>query len=308
MRLSHARRAMSVRFDDPNLVSCGGLAAVLALAARCGLATLLTERLRIAAKGGANATAKVLGAGRGHGLRRRLDQRHGPAAPRRHAPAVHRHPSPVDLGHVPAAVHLRACPPTRRRGRRAARPARGGDPDPGRRRPGRLPGSGRHRPRDLRVRQAGHRPRLHRGERAQRAAGHDLHADLGAGDRRHPAAQGRHELGARRRQAAHRRPRDRAAGRRDRAGDRAGGLGLLQLRHHQHLPPRRGPVLGHRPPHPHRDQGDHHHRRTGVGADPLPERHLGRRRAALGLRRRGRRNRVHRVHQPPQEPSTSPPR
>jgi hypothetical protein len=51
---------MSVRFDDPNLVSCGGLAAVLALATRCGLAMLLTERLRIAAKGGANATAKVL--------------------------------------------------------------------------------------------------------------------------------------------------------------------------------------------------------------------------------------------------------
>jgi hypothetical protein len=60
MRLSHARHAMSVRFDDPNLVSCGGLAAVLALATRCGLATLLGERLRIAAKGGTNATAKIL--------------------------------------------------------------------------------------------------------------------------------------------------------------------------------------------------------------------------------------------------------
>ncbi len=60
MRLSHARRAIGVQFDDPNLVSCGGLAAVLALAARCGLATLLTERLRIAAKGGTNATTKVL--------------------------------------------------------------------------------------------------------------------------------------------------------------------------------------------------------------------------------------------------------
>ena len=60
MRLSHARRAIGVRFDDPNLVSCGGLAAVVALAARCGLATLLTERLHIAAKGGVNATAKVL--------------------------------------------------------------------------------------------------------------------------------------------------------------------------------------------------------------------------------------------------------
>lgn len=60
MRLSHARRAVSVRFDDPNLVSCAGLAAVLALAARCGLAGLVSERVRIAAKGGANAVAKIV--------------------------------------------------------------------------------------------------------------------------------------------------------------------------------------------------------------------------------------------------------
>jgi hypothetical protein len=51
---------MSVRFDDPNLVSCAGLAAVLALAARRGLAGLVTERVRIAAKGGANAAAKIV--------------------------------------------------------------------------------------------------------------------------------------------------------------------------------------------------------------------------------------------------------
>jgi len=60
MRLSHARRAISVRFDDPNLVSCAGLVPVLALAARCGLATLVDDRVRIAAKGGANAAAKIL--------------------------------------------------------------------------------------------------------------------------------------------------------------------------------------------------------------------------------------------------------
>jgi len=60
MRLSHARRAMSVRFDDPNLVSCAGLAAAMATSARCGLAALLTDRLQIGAKGGANATAKIL--------------------------------------------------------------------------------------------------------------------------------------------------------------------------------------------------------------------------------------------------------
>jgi hypothetical protein len=51
---------MSVRFDDPNLVSCAGLGAVVALAARCGLTGLVTERVRIAAKGGANAAAKIV--------------------------------------------------------------------------------------------------------------------------------------------------------------------------------------------------------------------------------------------------------
>lgn len=49
-----------MRFDDPNLGSCAGLVPVLALADRCGLARLLTERLTIAAKGGANAAAKIL--------------------------------------------------------------------------------------------------------------------------------------------------------------------------------------------------------------------------------------------------------
>ncbi|MCA1695763.1 MAG: IS1380 family transposase [Actinobacteria bacterium] len=60
MRLSHARRAMSVRFDEPNLVSCAGLGAVLALAVRCGLAMLVTDRVHIAAKGGTNAAAKIM--------------------------------------------------------------------------------------------------------------------------------------------------------------------------------------------------------------------------------------------------------
>ena len=60
MRLSHAHRAVSVRFDDPNLVSCAGLGAVVALAARCGLTGVVIERVRIAAKGGANAAAKIV--------------------------------------------------------------------------------------------------------------------------------------------------------------------------------------------------------------------------------------------------------
>jgi hypothetical protein len=60
VRLSHARRAIDVRFDDPNLVSCAGLMPVMALAQRCGLAALLVDRLTITAKGGANAATKIL--------------------------------------------------------------------------------------------------------------------------------------------------------------------------------------------------------------------------------------------------------
>ena len=60
MRLSHARAAISVRFDDPNLVSCAGLVPVMALANRCGLTRLLVEHVKIPAKGGANAALKIL--------------------------------------------------------------------------------------------------------------------------------------------------------------------------------------------------------------------------------------------------------
>jgi hypothetical protein len=56
----HVRRAISVRFDDPNLVSCVGLVPVMALAERCGLTTLLVEHVKITAKGGANAAIKIL--------------------------------------------------------------------------------------------------------------------------------------------------------------------------------------------------------------------------------------------------------
>jgi hypothetical protein len=61
MRLSHARRAISVRFDDPNLVSCAGLVPLMALAARYGLAALVADRVRMATAGGANAAAKIAG-------------------------------------------------------------------------------------------------------------------------------------------------------------------------------------------------------------------------------------------------------
>jgi Transposase DDE domain group 1 len=56
MRVCHGLTAV---FDDPNLVSCAGLAPVLALAERAGLQRLVGEHLRIAKTGGANADLKV---------------------------------------------------------------------------------------------------------------------------------------------------------------------------------------------------------------------------------------------------------
>jgi hypothetical protein len=123
MRLCHARAAISVRFDDPNLVSCAGLAPVMALAARCGL-TALVEGLTVAGKVTANAAAKIttLVAGMVAGADSISDMdllRHGGMGR-----VFDRGAGSVHSGHVPAPVHLRSRPPTRRRGRRAVGPSR----------------------------------------------------------------------------------------------------------------------------------------------------------------------------------------
>ena len=59
MQVSHTLSQVSAVFDDPNLVSCGGLAPVVALAQRCGLAELVADKLTLTAKGSANAHLKV---------------------------------------------------------------------------------------------------------------------------------------------------------------------------------------------------------------------------------------------------------
>ena len=56
MRVSHGFTAV---FDDPNLVSCAGLAPVLQLAERAGLQDLATEHVRIGKPGGSGAGVKV---------------------------------------------------------------------------------------------------------------------------------------------------------------------------------------------------------------------------------------------------------
>ena len=56
MRVCHG---FSAEFDDPNLVSCAGLAPVLQLAERAGLHSLVAEHVRIDKPGGGNARLKV---------------------------------------------------------------------------------------------------------------------------------------------------------------------------------------------------------------------------------------------------------
>src|SRR5450756_1674597 len=59
MRVSHSFPAISATFDDPNLVSCAGLAPTMALAQRAGLADLVSSTLTLKAVGGVNAHLKV---------------------------------------------------------------------------------------------------------------------------------------------------------------------------------------------------------------------------------------------------------
>ncbi len=59
MQVSHSPQLVAAAFDDPNLLSCAGLAPVVALAHRCGLAELVADTLTLPAKGGVNAHLKV---------------------------------------------------------------------------------------------------------------------------------------------------------------------------------------------------------------------------------------------------------
>jgi len=59
MRLLHDLAKTHASFDDPNLVSRAGLVPVMALAARCGLADLAGQHVRIGRPAGVNADLKV---------------------------------------------------------------------------------------------------------------------------------------------------------------------------------------------------------------------------------------------------------
>jgi hypothetical protein len=59
MQVLHGPAALSAVFDDPNLVSCAGLAPVVALAGRAGLAELTASHVHVPGEQGANPQLKV---------------------------------------------------------------------------------------------------------------------------------------------------------------------------------------------------------------------------------------------------------
>lgn len=59
MQLSHSRKVVSARFDDPNLVSSAGLVPVMGIAADAGLTELAHQHLSVPTDKGANAGLKV---------------------------------------------------------------------------------------------------------------------------------------------------------------------------------------------------------------------------------------------------------
>jgi len=59
VQLSHTPAALSISFDDPNLVSAAGLVPAMRLADTAGLSTLAQHRMSIAGDKGANAGAKI---------------------------------------------------------------------------------------------------------------------------------------------------------------------------------------------------------------------------------------------------------
>jgi Transposase DDE domain group 1 len=59
VRLQHAAAGTRASFDDPNLVSCGGLEPVMRLAQLCGLHGLVRQRLHVPTDKGSNAAGKV---------------------------------------------------------------------------------------------------------------------------------------------------------------------------------------------------------------------------------------------------------
>ena len=83
VRLCHTFARSSARFDDPNLVSAGGWCRCWRWPSGRGCAGLVAEHVTVPTDRGRARRGEGAGAGRGDGRRRGLHRGHGPAAARR---------------------------------------------------------------------------------------------------------------------------------------------------------------------------------------------------------------------------------
>ena len=196
-RVSHAIDRIEVTFDDETLVANAGLIVPATLMVRLGLEALVNSTVRLVGRvGGARPGRKVLTlvhailAGGSH-----IDHADMLRAGATARVLPFRVMAPVDVGDVPAGVHVRSCPPARRGDRRDDPPGVGAGRRSRRRRDDDR--SGLDDLRGGRQAQAGRRLRLHEGARLPPAAGHPGRHRRGAA---RPAAQGlgQHQRGAKR--------------------------------------------------------------------------------------------------------------
>ncbi len=198
--MSHGAARLRTSFDDPNLVSCAGLAPVMALARRCDLHGVVAARLRVPTDKESNASGRSPRSWRvwwPAPTRSTTLTCCATAACRPCSTAC----TPVDAGVVPAGVHPRPCPAVA--GRVAAVPGPAGRAGAvvARRRGGhvrrrRLAAAQGLRQaetgRGVRSRQDRRLPVLLRGLNPLNC--HDQHPGRGAGDRCDPAARREHRL------------------------------------------------------------------------------------------------------------------
>ena len=114
MQLSHTLRAGSAVFDDPNLVSAAGLVPVLKLADRAGLRRLADQHLSVPTDKGCERRVEGCLFGRGDGRWGGQHRRYGGVAAWRDGSDLQPGLCTVDVGVVPADVHLWPRPPARR--------------------------------------------------------------------------------------------------------------------------------------------------------------------------------------------------
>ena len=303
MQLSHVFPVRSMVFDEPNLVSHAGLVPAMAMAGKAGLIELADRHLTVAWRAGPCGRVEGICAGRGDGGGCGLDRGHGGAAARRHGSAVRRGAGTDHFGHVPAGVEVRARPPVGR-GRRPV-------PDRSDRHGGLVDTAAAltYLDMDDTIRRTYGYAKQGSGYGYSGVKGlNALLATVSSADRAPVIVATRLRKGSA--NSARGAARLVADSLKTTTACGVGGTVILRAdsayygrRRHRRGPPRRCPLLDHRPQGPRRHCRDRGDPRRQLDEDPLPQSGLRRGTGSVGLRRRSRRDLLHRFRIPGQDRS-----